>query len=394
MAAGDRVLIVAPHPDDESVGCGGLIASAVATSAAVRVVYVTNGDAFRVSAERVFSEKGVASHDYEKLAQMRRREAVTALARLEIDRSHAVFLGYPDRGIDQLWLRNWSPAEPYTSRYTKVDHGPYGDSLRPHAPYAGRALLDDLESVIRSFRPTIVVAPHPSDSHSDHWASYCFTVAALYETRLLGSVRMWLYLVHMQNRWRSPSGKRMDPTAMPEKPDGYGTRWYALPLSANGARRKREAIQEHSTQLLIMKDWLMNFARSRELYGRVTLGAFGPERALQAKQPPAGRDAIPEGTILPLSMSMASHGLRVRLDTGGQPAAKIEYRAHVHFLHGGRVGPPERFVLRHRPGQSSQFVEAIVAPAPHDVDGVMCAVAAWRGSTQLDRMHWTAVRVP
>src|SRR5258708_6499796 len=41
----DRVLVLAPHPDDESLGAGGLIQKAVAAHARVRVVIATNGEA-------------------------------------------------------------------------------------------------------------------------------------------------------------------------------------------------------------------------------------------------------------------------------------------------------------------------------------------------------------
>jgi hypothetical protein len=46
----DRLLIVAPHPDDEVLGCGGLMATAAAQGIPVRVVYLTSGDAFTVAA--------------------------------------------------------------------------------------------------------------------------------------------------------------------------------------------------------------------------------------------------------------------------------------------------------------------------------------------------------
>src|SRR5574340_1404799 len=42
---GDRILVVAPHPDDESLGCAGLIKQAVENGADVHVVVMTNGDA-------------------------------------------------------------------------------------------------------------------------------------------------------------------------------------------------------------------------------------------------------------------------------------------------------------------------------------------------------------
>ena len=40
----DRVLVFAPHPDDEALGCGGLIQQAVELGAEVRVIFQTDGD--------------------------------------------------------------------------------------------------------------------------------------------------------------------------------------------------------------------------------------------------------------------------------------------------------------------------------------------------------------
>ena len=41
----DRVLVLAPHPDDEVIGCAGVIQRAVAMSLPLRVVFLTYGDA-------------------------------------------------------------------------------------------------------------------------------------------------------------------------------------------------------------------------------------------------------------------------------------------------------------------------------------------------------------
>jgi LmbE family N-acetylglucosaminyl deacetylase len=39
-----RLLIVAPHPDDESLACGVLLQNAVEAGAAILVIYVTDGE--------------------------------------------------------------------------------------------------------------------------------------------------------------------------------------------------------------------------------------------------------------------------------------------------------------------------------------------------------------
>ncbi|MDD2752711.1 MAG: PIG-L family deacetylase, partial [Candidatus Omnitrophica bacterium] len=44
FSAYDRVLVLAPHPDDEAIGCAGIIQEALAKNANLHVVYLTNGD--------------------------------------------------------------------------------------------------------------------------------------------------------------------------------------------------------------------------------------------------------------------------------------------------------------------------------------------------------------
>ena len=44
LSTNDRVLVMAPHPDDESLGCGGIIQTAVERHIPVRVVFFTYGD--------------------------------------------------------------------------------------------------------------------------------------------------------------------------------------------------------------------------------------------------------------------------------------------------------------------------------------------------------------
>lgn len=71
--AGDRLLVVAAHPDDESLGAGGLIAEAVAHGAEVRIVVASDGEA---------SHPRSLSHSSMQLATIRRAELDRALGRL------------------------------------------------------------------------------------------------------------------------------------------------------------------------------------------------------------------------------------------------------------------------------------------------------------------------
>lgn len=81
-----RWLVVAPHPDDESLGCGATIAARRAAGMAVRVVIVTDG-------RRSHGPDLVAA---EELAALRAAEAVEACRQLGVDTADVVLLGWAD----------------------------------------------------------------------------------------------------------------------------------------------------------------------------------------------------------------------------------------------------------------------------------------------------------
>src|SRR5579863_8424317 len=75
LTARDRVLIVAPHPDDESLCCAGLIQQALAAGAQVGVVWVTAGDGFELDALLVEHTLSPDSAAMQRLGRQRLREA-------------------------------------------------------------------------------------------------------------------------------------------------------------------------------------------------------------------------------------------------------------------------------------------------------------------------------
>jgi LmbE family N-acetylglucosaminyl deacetylase len=84
------VLIVAPHPDDESIGCGGLIALLRQRGVEVKVVIVTDGTG---------SHPHSTSHPPERLAALRRDEAVEALSVLGVGARSIAFWQLGDRFV-------------------------------------------------------------------------------------------------------------------------------------------------------------------------------------------------------------------------------------------------------------------------------------------------------
>lgn len=87
VLGGRPALVIAPHPDDESLGCGGLIAEAVRLGEAVHVAVVTDGAG---------SHSGSHTHRPELLRQLRRSETLEAAAVLGVLPERVSFLDIPD----------------------------------------------------------------------------------------------------------------------------------------------------------------------------------------------------------------------------------------------------------------------------------------------------------
>ncbi|MFZ2640275.1 MAG: PIG-L family deacetylase, partial [Verrucomicrobiia bacterium] len=109
----DRVLILAPHPDDEIIGCAGVILHALKSGAAVKVVYLTNGDnniySILFSNPLLFPLRLVTITEgaFISLGRHRQEEATKAMAILGVKKEDLIFLGYPDHGTDQMFVFNW-----------------------------------------------------------------------------------------------------------------------------------------------------------------------------------------------------------------------------------------------------------------------------------------------
>ncbi len=73
LCAGKGIVVFAPHPDDESLGCGGLISEAVEQGIPVHVVMVSDGGA---------SHPGSRKFPPKRVIAIRRSETLAALSAL------------------------------------------------------------------------------------------------------------------------------------------------------------------------------------------------------------------------------------------------------------------------------------------------------------------------
>jgi LmbE family N-acetylglucosaminyl deacetylase/glycosyltransferase involved in cell wall biosynthesis len=122
---GARILVLAAHPDDESLGAGGTIAKNAGRAQAIRVWIATDGTA----------QEGVGPGDVEAYAARRRDEAVRAAAALGLTEPPR-FGGFRDRRLAEQ-------------------------------PEALRAAL---AAELDAFSPDLVFAPSPAEIHPDHRA--------------------------------------------------------------------------------------------------------------------------------------------------------------------------------------------------------------------------------
>ena len=263
----ERILVLAPHPDDETIAAGGLIQEALALDIPVRVCFFTMGDnnelAFLITRKHpVLMPSAVRS-----MGLTRQNEALAATAQLGVSSNDVVFLGYPDFGTLDIWNQHWRTVPPFRSMLTRVTAVPYERALTPGSAYAGEDILDDLMEVIRDFRPTHIALSHPADHNVDHRALYLFTRVALWNLAPEGITPALLpYPVHF-TQWPEP---RHYHPLLPSTPPYFldeQISFLEYALAPFQVTNKHASIQRHHSQYLYSSGYLDSFIRKSEIFG-------------------------------------------------------------------------------------------------------------------------------
>lgn len=318
----ERIVIVAPHPDDEVLACGGLIQQALALGDSVWIVYVTAGDGSWTSAWRVSGNMSPGPKDYLELGRTRIREAKADARLLGLDTTQLIFLGYPDGDMDHLVFEHYYDKVPVTSPHTKVNHDPYGSAGHN---YVGEAAVEDLYDQIARHRADLVFFPHPLDVHPDHWATGA-TLAPikglwhLRETRQFPTA--YYYVVH---RPRSPSLNPNGEISPPPGLRGPGHHWCTLPIGTQGIIRKRAALKSHWSQFTEfgLAD-LSGYVARNELFERVE----NDSGTAKGDAPVLGFMPVPR--IDSLTASLPGGQPKVfRLYLARAPVSGFDYRLYV-----------------------------------------------------------------
>jgi len=264
----DRILILAPHPDDEAIGCAGIIQEAVSKGAELKVAYLTNGDhnqiAFIVYEKRVTLRTGEFIH----MGEVRRIEAIKAMKLLGVDSKNLIFLGYPDFGTFTIFREVWADRKPFKSILTRISSVPYKENFSFGVPYKGESILADLENILRDYKPNKIFVSHPADTNVDHKAFYLFLQIALGDLeKEIPKPKIYPYLIHCVG-WPLP--RHYHPQLSLQPPRKFldsQIEWSQFQLTPEQLNKKNQAILCYKSQTSSSAFYLLAFARKNELFG-------------------------------------------------------------------------------------------------------------------------------
>ncbi|MEO6413608.1 MAG: PIG-L family deacetylase [Pedococcus sp.] len=216
LSAVRRLVIVAAHPDDESLGAGGLIATAIARGVPTSVLVATVGEG---------SHPASPTHPPEALARLRRRELAAAAAVLGLEESAVATMAVPDGHVVE------------------------------HRDEITAAIVD----LVGDGRNTLLVAPYEADGHPDHdEMGRCAAAAAHRTGAMLAEYPIWL--------WHAGHSRDMP-----------WDRLVRLPLAPTAQEAKRAALACHVSQVRPLSDQpgdetilphavLAHFTRDEEIF--------------------------------------------------------------------------------------------------------------------------------
>ncbi len=266
----DRILIIAPHPDDEIIGTGGIIQQAVKQNIPLEVLYLTNGDnnelSFIIYEKRIVFKKNAFLY----MGETRRKESIAAMKSLGVKEDQLIFLGYPDFGTQEIFIKYWGAMKPYESLFTRANKVSYKECLSYDAPFIGESVLNDFKRVISEFKPTKVFVTALMDSNRDHRAAYLFLRTALWDLEgTIPPVEIRPYLIHVP-KWPIPRGYhpelKLDP---PQSLLARSIRWSSFDLASDRVGDKKKAIAYFKSQNAYNPWYLSTFARQNELFAHL-----------------------------------------------------------------------------------------------------------------------------
>lgn len=252
-----NVALLAPHPDDEIINSFGLLYNFIEKQN-IYIIFLTNGD---------FHGK--------KTATIRYKESVTALELCNIPAHNIYHMGYADTGMPKEIsflhnLYNSNLDELLSSDFSQYTYHPAGYQtihslfFGSEAKYTKRNFIIDMDSILSTIQPDLVILPSSYDFHGDHAA------AALFYNQYIKphyNGISYYYLTHTKNDFKWPNrGKNI--WSKPDIiPDHSWKRRKRIILSNSAKKLKKRAILSFQSQHPYAQDsFLLSFVKNEELF--------------------------------------------------------------------------------------------------------------------------------
>src|SRR5262249_17563737 len=216
-----RLMLIAPHPDDEALACSIILQHAVRAGVSIHVLYATDGDN-NPWPQRVLERKWwLNAADRKRWGKLRRAEALTALHILGVHPSNASFLALPDQGLTDLLTTDC------------------------------RSTLKHFAKSICDWSPTDLLIPSTHDTHPDH-----------------NALAVMLRLV-LANLYPDESPMSVLTYAVHGKSRAFFDRAQELQQSKTETASKESAIRSHKTQLKLSRRRFLAYATRPERFLRL-----------------------------------------------------------------------------------------------------------------------------
>ncbi len=212
-------MVFSPHQDDETFGCGGMIALKRGQLTPVTVVFLTDGQ----------GNGGSKSSIKEEIIQIRKQEAESALKILGVKQSDIYFLDKPD-----------------------------GTLLDLHSELRQKT-IEQIMELLKKYNPQEVYVPHYKDCHRDHEATYILVKEAI--AQLKAEVELLQYPIWIF--WRAPL------FIMLKLKDIAAARKLSI---TEVQTQKKQAIASYNSQLeSLPRNFVNRFLGSYEIFFKVEL---------------------------------------------------------------------------------------------------------------------------
>lgn len=230
----DRILVVAPHPDDAELAAFGLY-----TDTQAAIVTLTAGDA----SNHFHGRNGSIKLTRAQCARLRVTDSIEVPQWAGLPRARVVNLCYPDSYLNSMRampMKDFSVngAAPLDFSGLRQLNSP--GLLREGAMCSWDSLVKDVAHVIDQVKPTIIVTPDPwNDPHPDHLAA---TVVVCDALRSLQRTEGRLFLTNVHSRWSElyPLGPAGAGVSLPYRNQNTGPESNGFYSHALAAERQME----------------------------------------------------------------------------------------------------------------------------------------------------------